>query len=129
MHLNVIFQNHSAFSLFRVCLTNALSFYERKIIMSSIFMPTKVLIDDAVIENNQSAWLLGQSALLITGRSSAKLSGAEADVIACLEANNIQYSIFNQVENDPTVETVWQQRNMPERLAQILLLVLVVVVH
>ncbi|MCH4177722.1 MAG: iron-containing alcohol dehydrogenase family protein [Streptococcaceae bacterium] len=74
--------------------------------MSSIFMPTKVLIDDAVIENNQSAWLLGQSALLITGRSSAKLSGAEADVIACLEANNIQYSIFNQVENDPTVETV-----------------------
>ncbi|MBS7576126.1 MULTISPECIES: iron-containing alcohol dehydrogenase [unclassified Enterococcus] len=74
--------------------------------MNTIFMPTKVFIDFEVLKNNQEAWLLGKTALLVTGRKSAKISGAESDVINILKQNNISFHIYNQITNDPTIEMV-----------------------
>jgi alcohol dehydrogenase class IV len=49
---------------------------------------------------------IGNRALIATGKSSAKLSGALDDVVEILRKNNITYKIFDGVENNPSVENV-----------------------
>lgn len=48
----------------------------------------------------------GKKALIVTGKHSAKACGALDDVVLTLTQNNIEYHIFNEVENNPSVETV-----------------------
>ena len=40
---------------------------------------------------------IGKKALIVTGKNSAKLSGALDDVKYALEKNNIEYVIFDKV--------------------------------
>lgn len=67
------------------------------------FMPTRVVYGQGVVRDAGAALALGKKALIVTGRSSARLSGALDDVLAVLPGD---YVIFDQVENNPTVETV-----------------------
>lgn len=50
---------------------------------------------------------IGKKALIVTGKNSAKLSGALDDVKYALEKNNIEYVIFDKVMSNPTVECVY----------------------
>ena len=55
---------------------------------------------------------LGKKALIVTGRSSAKKTGALQDVTAALESNRTGYVIFDRVEENPSIETVMQARDL-----------------
>ena len=69
----------------------------------NFFMPTKVVFGQDVVKQAGADLVLGSKALIVTGRSSAKLSGALDDV---LEVLTTPYVLFAEVENNPTVETV-----------------------
>lgn len=67
------------------------------------FMPTRMVYGENVVKDAGKDLALGKKALIVTGRGSAKLSGALDDV---LKALTTPYALFDQVENNPTVETV-----------------------
>jgi len=70
-------------------------------------MPTKVFFGrGSVRENSSELASFGKKALIVTGGSSAKLSGALSDIAAALEGLGIEYSVFDKVENNPSPETV-----------------------
>ncbi len=66
-------------------------------------MPTEIVFGQDVVKESGANLALGSKALIVTGRSSARLSGALDDVLSVLSG---QYVIFDEVENNPSVETV-----------------------
>ena len=50
-------------------------------------------------------------ALVVTGRHSAKACGAYDDVVKALTSQGIAYSLFDRVEENPSVETVMEARD------------------
>ena len=77
--------------------------------MSSNFVMPKQIISGAGALNNAKDVFkkAGKKALIVTGKNSAKLSGALDDVKYALEKNNIEYVIFDKVMSNPTVECVY----------------------
>lgn len=75
----------------------------------SFYMPTKIYSGKDCIKNNASVFAsFGEKALIVTGRTSAKASGALDDVISVLNENNINYDIFDKVLNNPSVENCYE---------------------
>jgi alcohol dehydrogenase class IV len=73
------------------------------------YVPTQVYFGTRVLEKNKAqltSW--GKRALIVTGASSAKKSGALQDIIAILEQDGIAYRIFDKVEENPSLATVLQ---------------------
>ena len=68
------------------------------------YMPTKVIVGKDCVRENSDVFKIGKKALIVTGKKSAKLSGALDDVKYALEKNNIEYVIFDKVMSNPTVE-------------------------
>ena len=66
-------------------------------------MPTKILFGPGIVREEGGALALGKKPFLVTGKSSARRSGAWDDVLAVLPGG---YEVFDQVENNPSVETV-----------------------
>ena len=74
--------------------------------MIKVYMPVQVFSGKDCIENNIPVLEgLGKKALLVTGRSSAVKSGAQEAVIRALESFGAAYKVFNEVEENPAVET------------------------
>jgi len=69
----------------------------------SYAMPTKVFFGQDCVKNHRSEWVLGKKAFVVTGRTSAKMSGALDDVLNNL---GVEYELFSEVENNPSLETV-----------------------
>jgi len=70
-------------------------------------MPVKIYFGAECIRDQQkefSQW--GRRALIVTGKNSARLSGALDDVRKALASQGIEYFLFDQVEENPTVATV-----------------------
>lgn len=81
------------------------------------FMPTKLIVGkDCISENSQLLKTYGNNALIVTGKSSAKINGAEKDVINALEKENIAYTIFNEITENPDVETIVKAGNIGREL-------------
>ncbi len=77
------------------------------------YMPTKVYSEPGCVEKHGGELAsFGNRAMIVTGRSSAKKSGALADVTAALERGGRSYVIFDRVEENPSMETVMEARNM-----------------
>lgn len=74
--------------------------------MSQFYMPTKVIIGKDCIVKNKNLFMLGKKALIVTGKNSAKMNGSLADVKHVLEMVNIDHEIFDQIEENPSLETV-----------------------
>lgn len=75
----------------------------------NFYMPTKVIMgDNCVRENAELFGKLGTKAMLVTGVSSAKRNGAQADVVAALEANHMEYVVFDKVMANPTIACVYE---------------------
>lgn len=55
---------------------------------------------------------LGSRALIVTGRNSAKASGALSDVIKVLDENGVHHVLFDEVEENPSTDTVMRAREM-----------------
>ena len=75
----------------------------------SFYMPTKIYSGkDCVIKNASVFASFGKRALIVTGKKSAKLSGALDDVLNVLFKNNIEHQIFDKVLSNPTVECCYE---------------------
>lgn len=75
----------------------------------TLFMPTKVIFGQHCIRENAHLFKeLGKKALIITGKSSGKKSGALDDVMKTLKSENIDYCIFDNVLNNPPLENIWE---------------------
>lgn len=71
------------------------------------FMPVKVCFSKNVVAAQADLIAsYGKKALIITGKHSAKACGALEDVIKVLEEKLITYTVFDEIENNPSVETV-----------------------
>jgi len=72
-----------------------------------LYYPTRLFFGDSAVATGSSHLSrLGKKALLVTGKHSAIVCGAQPDVIAHLKKLRIEYAIFNQVEENPTLDTV-----------------------
>lgn len=75
-------------------------------------MPTKIYSErDCVIKYGKEWTAVGSKALIVTGKSSAK-NGALADVTAALEAAGKSYYIFDETEENPSIEMVMKVRDL-----------------
>ena len=78
-----------------------------------LYMPTKVYSEEnCVAAHAKELATLGMKAMIVTGRSSAKKTGALQDVTAALDAYGTAYMIFDKVEENPSIETVMQARDL-----------------
>ena len=70
-------------------------------------VPTKIFFGEKCVTKNADIFAqLGNTAMIVTGKHSAKASGALRDVIKVMDENQIDYIIFDEIENNPSVETV-----------------------
>lgn len=67
---------------------------------------------DAVAKNAEKMCSYGTHALIVTGRSSAKKCGALLDVENALLSEGKKFTVFSEVEENPSVETVMKGRDL-----------------
>lgn len=68
-----------------------------------------------VAENSGELASFGKRALIVAGGRSARESGALQDICAALDGQKIGYSIFDKVENNPSLNTVKAGGNEAKR--------------
>ena len=71
--------------------------------MFKFHMPTKVFVGEGCALENSEELILGKRALIVTGKSSGKKSGALDDVIKILENKKIPYHVYDKIENNPEI--------------------------
>ena len=76
------------------------------------YMPTRVYSEaDCIARHAEELASLGSHALIVTGRSSSKINGSLDDVISALTKHSTAYTVFDKVEENPSVETVMAARD------------------
>ena len=77
------------------------------------YMPTKVYSEeDCIVNHGKEMASLGTKAMIVTGKHSAKINGSLKDVEAALQNENCPYMIFDEVEENPSIETVMRARKI-----------------
>lgn len=75
--------------------------------MLANFMPVKTFFgENCLIEQGNEIRKYGKNAFIVTGRSSAKKSGVLEDLLPILEKNEISYTIFDEIMENPLLEVV-----------------------
>lgn len=75
-------------------------------------MPTKIYSERNCVRKYREQWTaVGNRALIVTGKSSAK-NGALADVTAVLEETGKSYYVFDETEENPSIEMVMKVREI-----------------
>ncbi len=70
-------------------------------------LPTKIFFGLQCVAKNSAEFAnWGRNALIVTGRSSAKTSGALADIQQALARHGITWKVFDQIEENPSFATV-----------------------
>ena len=74
----------------------------------SLFLsPERILFGWGSVEKaGEEALRYGNKALLVSGKSSSRTSGALTAVLAALAASGIEVTLFCEVESDPSVHTI-----------------------
>lgn len=73
----------------------------------NFFIPTKIFFGvDCVAQHMDEFGCWGKKALVVTGRYSAKASGALTDVVEVLKKQGVEWEIFDQIEENPTFSVV-----------------------
>lgn len=67
----------------------------------SFYMPVNVITGEGCVSAHADALALGKHAFIVTGRNSARASGALSDVVAVLEEKNIRYTLFDRAAENP----------------------------
>lgn len=72
----------------------------------NFFMPVKLYTGDGCMAKEQALFqALGKRCLLVTGQHAAEKSGALNDVKELLQQGNIEFFIFNDIHQNPSVES------------------------
>ena len=75
-------------------------------------MPTKIIVGKGCIgANSQLLRAMGKKAYIITGRHSAKQSGALDAIREALKVEGIDYCVFGAIEENPSLETLECAKN------------------
>ena len=70
-------------------------------------IPTLVYFEDNCVINHQNELCqYGKKALIVMGKSSARKNGSFADVLKALDNNSIAYEVFDEVEQNPSLESI-----------------------
>lgn len=64
-------------------------------------LPTEVFAGRGCVAKHANRWILGRKALIVMGKTSARLSGALDDVCACLDVRQIPYTFFDGISANP----------------------------
>lgn len=81
-----------------------------------LYLPTKIYSENnCVINHAKELNTYGKKAMLVTGKNSARTCGALADVEQALQQAQISYVIFDEIEENPSVETVMKAREVGMR--------------
>lgn len=76
-----------------------------------LYMPTKVYSEEnCVVKHGEELRRLGTKAMIVTGRSSAKKTGALQNVMQAL--GDVPYILLDGIEENPSVETVMEARKI-----------------
>lgn len=76
------------------------------------YMPTKVYSEsDCIAKHGEELASLGSHALIVTGKTSSKRNGSLDDVLTVLSKYSVTCTVFDQVEENPSVETVMAARD------------------
>lgn len=76
-----------------------------------LFLPTRIYNEKHCIENHsRELAALGRKAFIVTGRTSSRVNGALEDMITALCREKIEYAVFDEIEENPSVETVLRAR-------------------
>jgi len=77
------------------------------------YLPTRIIYGDkAVSQGSQYLKSLGKKALFVTGKSSALASGVQDDIISVLKQLQIEWVLFNRVQENPDLQTVMAGANV-----------------
>lgn len=70
------------------------------------YMPVKLFVEEYAVKNHMEEFShYGKRCLIVTGAASAKKSGALDDVTAALDAQGVQWQVFDKVGQNPLVDT------------------------
>lgn len=72
---------------------------------ASFYLPVRVLFGRGVIEANAAHLVIGKKAMIVTGRSSARASGALDDVTRVLNAAGVPFVLFDRITENPPILT------------------------
>lgn len=73
------------------------------------YMPTRIYCEDGCVSAHaEELASLGRCALIVTGGGSAKRNGSLDDVKAALDRKGCSYELFDGIEENPSVETVFR---------------------
>ena len=76
-------------------------------------MPTKIYVESNCVRAHAAELCsLGKRALIVTGKNSSKKNGSLDDVISALKSGGVCYAVFDEVEENPSVETVMKARDL-----------------
>lgn len=77
------------------------------------YMPVKIFDEENAVWNHKAEFTaLGKKALIVTGKHSAKKNGSYEDVKKALESEGIAHVLFDEVEENPSMETVMKARDL-----------------
>lgn len=78
----------------------------------NLYMPTLVYQEkDCVQHHSKELASLGRKALIVTGRRSSRLNGSLSAVETALKDHKVPYVIYDEIEENPSVETVMKARS------------------
>lgn len=72
--------------------------------MFKYFMPVKVFVGENCVADNSNSLILGTRAMIVTGKTSGKASGALDDVTTVLKKADIPYLVYDKIGNNPTIQ-------------------------
>ena len=78
-----------------------------------LYMPTLVYSERDCVKNHSAELAsFGKKAMIVTGKHSSRANGSLSDVTNALEERNVEYVIFDDIEENPSIETVMKARNI-----------------
>ena len=76
-------------------------------------MKTKIINETyGILHNQDEIARLGRRALIVMGKYSAKRNGSLMELQEALRATDTEYVIYDKIEENPSVETIWDARNL-----------------
>ena len=76
------------------------------------YIPTRLFTGHNALNNNKEFLTgLGTKALIVTGSKSAKINGSFDDVAQILEDSGKEFSVYEGIQENPTVESIMEARD------------------
>lgn len=78
-----------------------------------LYIPTKAYSEEDCVKKHSSEIAeFGKKAMIVTGKHSSRANGSLGDVEEALKHEGIEYIVFNDIEENPSVETVMKAKEI-----------------